>query len=110
MSRAINRGMRNAGETVSNLRNQISEACKNIFHRVSATSENIVNSVKGRGRPRLAPMSDKNIRDEPYPAQVKHPVTVSQLQSVITGHNQTVSASKLQAAIKELKKIKHLEL
>ena len=108
MSRPINRGMRNAGETVSNLRYQISEAGENIVNRVSETGENIVNRVRGRGRPRLVPRSDENIWDEPYPAQVEHPVTVSQLQSVITGHNQTVSASTLQAALKRTKENKTL--
>jgi hypothetical protein len=51
--RIANRTMRNASETVSNLRTQISEA-----------GENIMDRVRIRGRPRLVPNSDNNLIED----------------------------------------------
>ena len=62
-----NRTMKKANETASNLKNQISEA-----------GENIVNRVRGRGRPRLVPRSDEQ-GWEPYERQAEHPLSATTL-------------------------------
>ena len=88
---AINRQIKNASETVSNLRNQISDA-----------GSNIINNVRGRGRPRLVPRSDEI---EPYPAHETHPVSVGEIQT-LRGNDKSLSI--LQAAIKRTKQNKTL--
>ena len=86
-----NKTVASTGEAVSKLKGQITDAGQNIIHQV--------NRIRGRGRPRLAPLSDET-GWEPYERQVEHPVSSTELQTAINRNTQKDASNKLKAAIK----------
>ena len=100
--------MRNATETVSNLRNQVSKADVNLRNQISEAGENIVNRFRGRGRPRPVPMSDVELggNNEVLSAWKLHAAIKRTKENKTLGNmrlenEQNINASKLQAAVKK---------